>query len=145
VTVNKIPIYIWNTQQEATNEDRASLIPSMHSHRNTDVRVPVRVYVVVGEFSGLFHFLTIFLFETGYCLYEQGTGVPSPDRGKNFHFSMSSTQALGFTQPPIKRVMGALSPWVKRPGREYHHSPQSSAEFKKMWIYTSTPPYAFME
>jgi hypothetical protein len=33
---------------------------------------------------------------------------------------------------------------VKRPGREAEHSPPTSAEVKKMWIYTSTPPYAFM-
>jgi hypothetical protein len=33
---------------------------------------------------------------------------------------------------------------IKRPGREVYHSPPTSAEVKKMWIYTSTPPYAFM-
>jgi hypothetical protein len=33
---------------------------------------------------------------------------------------------------------------VKRSGREADHSPPASAEVKKMWIYTSTPPYAFM-
>jgi hypothetical protein len=32
----------------------------------------------------------------------------------------------------------------KRPGREADHSPPTSAEVKKMWIYTSTTPYAFM-
>jgi hypothetical protein len=30
-------------------------------------------------------------------------------------------------------------------GREPDHSPPASAEVKKMWIYTSTPSYAFME
>jgi hypothetical protein len=33
---------------------------------------------------------------------------------------------------------------VKLPGREADHSPPTSAEVKKMWIYTSIPPYAFM-
>jgi len=33
---------------------------------------------------------------------------------------------------------GALSPGVKRPGREADHSPPSSAEVKNAWIYTST-------
>jgi hypothetical protein len=28
---------------------------------------------------------------------------------------------------------------VKRPGREADHSPPTSAEVKKMWVYTSTP------
>jgi hypothetical protein len=39
---------------------------------------------------------------------------------------------------------GDLSPGVKRPSREADHSPQPSAEVKKTWIHTSTPPYAFM-
>jgi hypothetical protein len=34
---------------------------------------------------------------------------------------------------------GALSPGVKRPGREADQSPPASVEVKKMWIYTSTP------
>jgi hypothetical protein len=69
----------------------------------------------------------------------------SPGRVKNFHFSMSSRLALGSTQPPTQCVPGGGSfPGVKRPGREADHSPPTSAEVKKMWIYTSTPPYAFM-
>jgi hypothetical protein len=51
--------------------------------------------------------------------------------GNNFHFSMSSRPALGPTQPPIQWVPGALSPGVKRPGREADHSPPASAEVKK--------------
>jgi hypothetical protein len=71
--------------------------------------------------------------ETGYGLNDQGVGVKSPGAGKNFHFSMSSKPALGPTQPPIQWVPG-----VKRPGREADHSPPTSAEVKKTWIYTST-------
>jgi hypothetical protein len=37
-----------------------------------------------------------------------------------------------------------LFPMIKRPGREADHSPSTSAEVKKMWIYTSIPPYAFI-
>jgi hypothetical protein len=62
----------------------------------------------------------------------------------NFYFSMSSKQALRSTQPPLQWVPEALSPGVKRPGREADHSPSASAEVKKMWISASTPPYAFM-
>jgi hypothetical protein len=43
-----------------------------------------------------------------------------------------------------KWVPGSLSPGVKRPGREVDHSPPTSAEVKKVWIYTSAAPYAFM-
>jgi hypothetical protein len=63
---------------------------------------------------------------------------------KNVLFSTSSRPALGPTQPPVQWAPGALSPDVKRPGRETDHSPPTSAEVKKMWIYTSTPPYIFM-
>ncbi|PNF30034.1 hypothetical protein B7P43_G05845, partial [Cryptotermes secundus] len=54
---------------------------------------------------------------TGYQLDDLGVGVPSPGGGKNFLF---------------------------RQGREADHSPPTSAEVKKMWMYISTPPYAFM-
>jgi hypothetical protein len=38
-----------------------------------------------------------------------------------------------------------LFPMGKAPWREVDHSPPVSAEVKKIWIYTSTLPYAFME
>jgi hypothetical protein len=80
---------------------------------------------------------------TGYGLDNWGVGVQVLG-GKNFHFSMSSRPALRTTQPPIQWVPGTLSPGVKRQGRKADHSPPTSAKVKKMWIYTSTPPYAFM-
>jgi hypothetical protein len=46
--------------------------------------------------------------------------------------------------PPIQWVPGALSPEVKRQGREADHSPPTSAEVKKTRIYTSTSPILFM-
>jgi hypothetical protein len=68
----------------------------------------------------------------------------SPNKIKNFLFSMSSRLVLGPSQPPIQWVSGALSQGVQRPGCEADHSPLSSAEAKKTWVHTSTPPYAFM-
>jgi hypothetical protein len=68
----------------------------------------------------------------------------SPCRVKNFLFSTSSRPALGSTQPPIQWVPWALFPGVKRPGYEADHSPPTSAEVKKIWIYTSIPPYVFI-
>jgi hypothetical protein len=44
----------------------------------------------------------------------------------------------------INQSYQQLSSGVRRPGREADHSPPASAEVKKTWIYTSTPPYAFM-
>jgi hypothetical protein len=60
---------------------------------------------------------------TSYGLEDQGVGVQVPVGGKNVHFSLSFRPALGPTQPPIQWVPGALSPGVKRPGREADHSP----------------------
>jgi hypothetical protein len=58
--------------------------------------------------------------------------------GKEIALSMSSRQALGSTQAPIQWIPGSVSP-----GCEADHSPPTSADVKKMWIYTSTAPYAF--
>jgi hypothetical protein len=66
----------------------------------------------------------------------------SPGMIKNFLLS-SSRPALGSTQPPIQWVPGAFCPGIRRPGREADHSPPASTKDKKMWIYTSTPPYVF--
>jgi hypothetical protein len=81
---------------------------------------------------------------TGYGLDEQGGGSSSPGRVNNFHCSISSIPALGSTQPPINWVPGGSFPGVKRQGREADQLSPTSAEVKKMWIYTSTPPYVFV-
>jgi hypothetical protein len=81
---------------------------------------------------------------TGYGLSDTGVAVRVLGGSKDFLFSASSRPALGPTQPPIRWVLGALSPGVKRQGREADHSPPNSAEVKKMWSYTSTALYAFM-
>jgi hypothetical protein len=70
---------------------------------------------------------------TGYQLDDRGVGVGVP-------IGSSSSRALEPTQPPIQWVLGILSPAVRRPGRDAHHSPPTSAEVKKTWSYTSTPP-----
>jgi hypothetical protein len=61
----------------------------------------------------------------GYGLDDRGVGVRVPVGSRIF--STSSRPALGPTQPPIQWVPGALSPSVKRPGREADHSPPASA------------------
>jgi hypothetical protein len=81
---------------------------------------------------------------TGYGLDGRGVGVRVPVGVKNFLFSVSSRPALRFIQPPIQWVPVVISARVKRPRREADHSPPASAEVKKVWIYTSNPPYAFM-
>jgi hypothetical protein len=60
-------------------------------------------------------------------------GVRVPVGSRIFFFSTSSRPALGSTQPPIQWVLEALSPEVKRSGREADHSSPGSIEIKKMW------------
>jgi hypothetical protein len=40
--------------------------------------------------------------------------------------------------------VGTFSPGVMRQGSETDHSPPASPEVKKMWLYTSPSPYAYM-
>jgi hypothetical protein len=61
---------------------------------------------------------------TGYGLDDRGVGVRVPVRSRIF--SMSSRSALESTQLPIQCVPGALSPGVKRQGREANHSPPTN-------------------
>jgi hypothetical protein len=61
-----------------------------------------------------------------------------PGKGKTFFSSTASRPALGPIQPSIQIVPGALSPEVKRPGREADNSPPSSAEVK---IGEAIPPF----
>jgi hypothetical protein len=62
----------------------------------------------------------------------------------NFHFSLPF--GLRPTTRPIQWARGGLYPQLKATReRIADHSPQTSAEAKKTWIYTSTPPYVFME
>jgi hypothetical protein len=80
---------------------------------------------------------------TGYGLDDRGVGVRVPVGSRIFSSPRGPDRLWGpLTSYPMDT--GALSPGVKRQGREADHSPPASAEVKKIWIYTSTPPYAFM-
>jgi hypothetical protein len=61
----------------------------------------------------------------GYVIDRRGS---TPGRSQIFLFSTVSRPALGPTQPPFRWVPRAISPRVKRLGREADHSPPSSAE-----------------
>jgi hypothetical protein len=78
----------------------------------------------------------------GYGLDDSGVGVLVLVGSRIF--SALSRPALRSTQPPIQWIPGAVSQEAKQLGREADHSPPTSSELKKMWIYTSTSPYAFM-
>jgi hypothetical protein len=69
-------------------------------------------------------------------------GVPFPAWEGVLLFT-ASRPTLGPTQPPIQSVRGALSPGIKRPGREANNLLPSDSEVN-MWSYTSTSQYVFM-
>jgi hypothetical protein len=73
---------------------------------------------------------------TGYGLDNQVVGVRVPVGSRIFSSPSHPDWLWG---PP-----NLLSNGYQRPGREADHSPPTSAEVKKIWIYTSIPPYAFM-
>jgi hypothetical protein len=66
---------------------------------------------------------------TGYRLDDRGVGVRVPVEVR-FSSSARRPDRLRPTQPPILWVPEALSPVVKRPGREAERSSLTSAEAK---------------
>jgi hypothetical protein len=83
---------------------------------------------------------TLFPLERRDSVDGNATGYGLDDGG----VSTSSSPAIGSPSLLSNGYGGALSPGVKRAGREADHSPPTNAEVKKMWIYTSTHPYSFM-
>jgi hypothetical protein len=62
----------------------------------------------------------------------------------NFSLHTCIQNGSGANHLLIQWVTGTISLGVKRQGREADHSPQSSAEVKNVWSYTSAPQYTFM-
>jgi hypothetical protein len=76
----------------------------------------------------------------GYGLDDRGSKVQFPVGLGIFPFTTASRTALGPTHSPIQWVPGALSLWVKQPGREADHLPPSSAEVKEcVELYLHSP------
>jgi hypothetical protein len=76
------------------------------------------------------------------CFRPQQFSCSNPGSVKNFLHDVQTGSGAHRTSYSMGTV-GSFS-GVKRPGREADHSPPASAEVKKMWIYISTPTYAFM-
>jgi hypothetical protein len=51
---------------------------------------------------------------------------------------------LDLTQPPVRWVLGALTPGIKRLGCEADHWSPSSVDVKNAWSYTSTPQHVLV-
>jgi hypothetical protein len=80
---------------------------------------------------------------TGYGLNDRGVRVPVSLGSRIFSSPRRLDRLWG---PPnlLSNGYGGSFPGVKQPVSETDHSPPTSAEIKKMWIYTTTSPYAFM-
>jgi hypothetical protein len=135
-TVLPIVNHDWGAKRG--NEPTWSLLPvgggnSTVTHSSTDQRSY--------GFNAMSHIVGKPLsWDCGWLRAEWPRGRSSrPDRVKNFLFSTSSRPVLGSTQPPIQGAPGALSPGVKRPGREADHSPPASAQVKKVDLYIHSP------
>jgi hypothetical protein len=71
-------------------------------------------------------------------------GDPFPAGSRDFSFLHSAQIDSGAQPASYPMDNGALSLRINRPEREADPSPPASAEVKKTWIHTSTPPYVFM-
>jgi hypothetical protein len=81
---------------------------------------------------------------TSYGLDDRGAGVLVLVWSRIFSSPRRLDRLWGPPNLLSNGYRGVLSPGVKLPGREADHSTLTSADVKKMWIYTSTPPYAFI-
>jgi hypothetical protein len=88
--------------------------------------------------------LVTYSIATAYGLDDRGVGVQVPVGSRMFSSQLRPDQLWGPPSFLSNMYRGALSPGVKRPGRKANNSLPTSAEVKKMWIYTSTPPYALI-
>jgi hypothetical protein len=75
---------------------------------------------------------------TSYGLDDRGVGIRVPVGSRIFSFPNRPDRLWDPPNLLCNEYRGLLYPGVKRPGREVDHSPPTSAEVKKMWIYTST-------
>jgi hypothetical protein len=78
---------------------------------------------------------------TGYGLDNRGVGVRVPV-GPRIFSSPRQPDRLWGPLSAYSMGTGGSFPWDK--AAETDHAPAGSAEVKKVWIYISTSPYAFM-
>jgi hypothetical protein len=78
---------------------------------------------------------------TGYGL---NNGVRLPVGSRIFSFPRRKDRLWGPSSLLSNGYQGPFPPGVQWQGLEGDHSPPASAEVNKMWIYTSSLPYAFM-
>jgi hypothetical protein len=79
-----------------------------------------------------------------YKLYKLNGDVVLVSRGSAVCMATGYRPVLGSMEPPIQWVPVGHFLRVKLQWREAKHSHPTSAKVKKVWIYTSIPPYGFV-
>jgi hypothetical protein len=74
---------------------------------------------------------------TGWMIQDNQSSIPCT--GNIFYFPISSRPALGRSPSPIQRILGTISPGVKRPEFESNHSPIYRAIVKNIWAIPPRP------
>jgi hypothetical protein len=128
IDIPRVCIVSYNRRAAKQHEGKSK------THMTQNIHVMDKTYVVLSDSA-----LGV---ATGYGLGGEKSQLRVPVGARFFSSQRRPDRIRGPTQPPIKWVSGALSPGVKRPGREADHSP-IRAEVKNRCTYTSTPPYVF--
>jgi hypothetical protein len=81
---------------------------------------------------------------TGYELDDLGVGVRVPVGSRIFSSPRRPHRLLGPPNLLSNGYQGLYPRGQSGRGVKLTYSPPASAEVKKMWIYKTTPPYAFM-
>jgi hypothetical protein len=81
---------------------------------------------------------------TGHGLDDRGVGVRVLMGARIITSLCRQDHLWGPPNHLSSEYRGLFSPGVEEPEHEADHSPLTSTEVKKMWIYTSTPPYVSM-
>jgi hypothetical protein len=79
-----------------------------------------------------------------YALDDRRIELGSRQEQTCFSSSQSPAQVWGPRSLVLNGYRVFSSPGMKKKGREADSSSQSSAEIKRLWSYTSTPPYVIM-
>jgi hypothetical protein len=110
------------------------------------VFIDVSVYFVIDSIRKILdtYSCNVSIKRLGYGLNDRGATVRFPEGANNISLHYLVRNGSGALPASYPMFTGGIFAGVKRSARKADHSPQSSAEVKNAWSYTSTLPYVFM-